>query len=93
MGVRLPGIGSPRVGLFGRRLGVQASAHLVLHLRGAFARAVWIVSAERIDLAVGLNASEHTDRGVTLVSTTHGFIRGVSGTTAERFRPAFRRDP
>jgi hypothetical protein len=40
-----------------------------------------------------LNASEHTERGVTLVSTTDDFLRGLSGAAAERFRSAFRRDP
>jgi hypothetical protein len=48
---------------------------------------------KRYPYVVTLNASEHTGRGVTLVSTTDDFIRGLSGTTAERFRPAFRPDP
>ena len=46
------------------------------------------LSAERYPYAVTLNASEDSERGVTLVSTTDGLIRGLSGTTAERCRPA-----
>jgi hypothetical protein len=52
------------------------------------------LSAEaRYPYVVTLNASEHTERGVALVSTTDGLIRGLSVTTAERCRPAFRRVP
>jgi hypothetical protein len=51
------------------------------------------LAPKRYPYVVTLNASEHTEWGVTLVSTTDDFIRGLSGTTNERFRPAFRRDP
>jgi hypothetical protein len=51
------------------------------------------LAPKRYPYVVTLNASEHTGRGVTLVSTTDDFIRGLRGTTAERFRPPFRRDP